>query len=53
MRQPITLDYLIDGDVKEPFLFGVEFNFSFLGSGGDRFMETGIRKTPFDCKRDL
>ena len=33
-------DYSVTGDVPVPFLFGVEFNFSFLGSGGERYMET-------------
>jgi 4-alpha-glucanotransferase len=36
----LSVDYRIDGEVREPFCFGVEFNFSFLGSGGDRSMET-------------
>ncbi len=35
-----TVDYSITGDVAVPFLLGIEFNFSFLGSGGDRYLET-------------
>ena len=35
-----TVDYSITGDTVVPFLFGVEFNFAFLGSGGDRYLET-------------
>jgi alpha-amylase len=46
----LYVDYLIDGDVKEAFLFGVEFNFSFLGSGGDRYMNMGSRKLPLTSK---
>ena len=41
----LYVDYLIDGDVKETLL-GVEFNFSFLGSGGDRYMDMGTGKLP-------
>jgi len=37
----ILVEYTLHGEVKEAFLFGVEFNFSFLGSGGERFMEVG------------
>jgi alpha-amylase len=46
----LYVDYLIDGDVKETFLFGVEFNFSFLGSGGDRYMDMGTGKLPLTSK---
>lgn len=46
----ITIDYRIDGDIKESFLFGVEFNFSFLGSGGDRYMDMGSGKMPLTSK---
>ena len=42
----LLIDYLIEGEVTEPFLLGVEFNFSFLGSGGDRFMETESERLP-------
>ncbi|MCX8022991.1 MAG: DUF1926 domain-containing protein [Syntrophorhabdaceae bacterium] len=34
------VEYRIEGEPTEPFLFGVEFNFSLLGTGGGRFMET-------------
>lgn len=36
----LSVDYLLTGGVGVPFLLGVEFNFGFLGSGGDRYMET-------------
>ncbi len=37
----LTVDYRITGGVEVPFLVGVEFNFGLLGSGGDRYMQTG------------
>jgi alpha-amylase len=37
----ILADYTIEGEVQETFFLGIEFNFSFLGSGGDRYVETG------------
>jgi alpha-amylase len=46
----LSIDYRIDGDIKENFLFGVEFNFSFLGSGGDRYMDMGSGKMPLTSK---
>ncbi len=42
----LTISYAVDGQVEEPFLFGVEFNFSFLGSGGDRYLEAGGERLP-------
>ena len=45
-KDEIVTDYLIEGDVTEKFLFGVEFNFSLLGSGGDRYMETEQGRLP-------
>ena len=36
----LSVDYRLTGEVGVPFLFGIEFNFGFLGSGGDRYMET-------------
>jgi len=41
-----TVDYDLAGDVNVPFLFGVEFNFAFLGSGGDRYLETERGRYP-------
>ena len=35
----ILADYVIEGEVDETFYLGIEFNFSFLGSGGDRYVE--------------
>lgn len=46
----LHVDYMIDGDVDEPFLLGVEFNFSFLGSGGDRWMDMGTGRVPLTEK---
>ena len=36
----LSVDYRLTGGVGVPFLIGVEFNFAFLGTGGDRYMET-------------
>ena len=49
-KDEIAVDYLIEGDVKEPFLMGIEFNFSFLGSGGDRYIEAGRGRLPLTTK---
>ncbi|MCX5806987.1 MAG: DUF1926 domain-containing protein [Proteobacteria bacterium] len=35
----ILADYMIEGEFDETFYLGIEFNFSFLGSGGDRYVE--------------
>jgi len=51
VNEPILyIEYRIDGDVKENFLFGVECNFSFLGSGGDRFLDMGSGRIPLTSK---
>jgi 4-alpha-glucanotransferase len=42
----IFAEYLIEGDVYEPFYLGVEFNFSFLGTGGERYAEIGGERIP-------
>ncbi len=42
----IVADYLIEGDALEKFLFGVEFNFSLLGCGGDRYLEIEQGRLP-------
>jgi alpha-amylase len=46
----LYVDYLIDGNVGETFLLGVEFNFSFLGSGGDRYIDMGSGRLPLTSK---
>jgi alpha-amylase len=46
----LNIDYRIDGEMNENFLFGVEFNFSFLGSGGDRYMDMGLGRIPLTAK---
>jgi len=38
--EELAVTYLIEGDVPELFLIGIECNFAFLGSGGKRYMET-------------
>ncbi len=40
----LIVNYSIEGAVKERFLLGVELNFSFLGSGGDRYMDIGEKR---------
>jgi alpha-amylase/alpha-mannosidase (GH57 family) len=39
-KETMSIEYSLEGKLSDPFLFGVEFNFSFLGSGGDRYLET-------------
>jgi alpha-amylase len=46
----LFVDYLVEGEIREPFLLGVEFNFSFLGTGGERYMEIGSEKLPLTAK---
>lgn len=46
----LLIEYLVSGDVLERFFLGVEFNFSFLGADGERYMEVegerfSLRKT--------
>ncbi len=36
----LLVDYRLSGVAGAPFLFGIEFNFAFLGSGGDRYIQT-------------
>ena len=40
----LLVDYYIEGEVQELFYLGVEFNFSFLGTGGERYIEAGNEK---------
>ncbi|MCX5811254.1 MAG: DUF1926 domain-containing protein [Proteobacteria bacterium] len=42
----IFAEYIIEGEVDIPFYLGVEFNFSFLGSGGERYAEIGGDRLP-------
>lgn len=42
----VFAEYVIEGDVFSPFYVGVEFNFSFLGSAGDRYAELDGEKFP-------
>ncbi|HEX2966891.1 MAG TPA: alpha-amylase/4-alpha-glucanotransferase domain-containing protein [Syntrophorhabdaceae bacterium] len=42
-EEEIAVEYLISGDAG-PFLLGIENNFAFLGSGGDRYMETSVAR---------
>lgn len=47
----LTVAYRIEGDVHEPFLIGIEHNFSFLGSGGERYMETETGRYPLAVRK--
>ncbi len=49
----ISAEYVIEGDVDEPFYLGVEFNFSFLGSGGDRYAEMGGERFSLKTQGEL
>ena len=49
----LTAKYRIDGDLREPFKIGIEFNFAFLGSGGDRHMETDSGRFPLTISEPL
>jgi len=40
----LFVNYALDGETKEPFYLGVEFNFSFLGSGGERYIGVGSQR---------
>jgi len=42
--------YRIQGSMSEPTLMGIEFNFSLLGSGGDRYLETEKTHYPLTTK---
>jgi alpha-amylase len=49
----LFIDYLVEGGVTEPFYLGIEFNFSFLGSGGERYMETKHGRWPLTTNKVL
>jgi 4-alpha-glucanotransferase len=51
--EELTVTYRIEGDVPEPFLVGIEYNFAFLGSGGERYMETDAGRYPLTIKKAL
>ena len=51
--EELTVTYRIEGDVPEPFLIGIECNFAFLGSGGERYMETEAGRYPLTIKKVL
>lgn len=42
----LLIKYIVEGEVKETFFLGVEFNFSFLGSGKERYI--GVKDKRFD-----
>ncbi len=42
----LSVNYTVTGEVASDFLLGIEFNFSFLGSGGERYLETENGKYP-------
>ncbi|MCS7281139.1 MAG: DUF1926 domain-containing protein [Desulfobacterota bacterium] len=45
-QDKFIVTYEILGEVKEAFILGVEFNFSFLGSGGERYIELNKKRFP-------
>ncbi len=45
-EEGFTVRYLITGDRACQFLLGIENNFAFLGSGGDRYMEIAEARYP-------
>jgi len=47
---PVTVDYVLEGTIDGLFDFGVEWNFSLLGTGGERFLEAGSTKYPLTTK---
>jgi len=49
----LAVAYRIEGDVREQFLIGIEYNFAFLGSGGDRYMETETGRYPLTINKAL
>jgi len=49
----LSVAYRIEGNVSEPFLIGIEYNFAFLGSGGERYMETETGRYPLTIKKAL
>ena len=49
-EEELFVAYRIEGDVREPFLIGIEFNFAFLGSGGERYMETESGRYPLTIR---
>jgi hypothetical protein len=51
--EELAVTYLIEGNVPEPFLIGIECNFAFLGSGGERYMETEVGRYPLTIKKAL
>lgn len=46
----LFIDYVIHSKVGEHFRVGIEFNFSLLGSGGERYMETDQGRMPLTTK---
>ncbi len=48
--QSLSAAYGVTGSLPGPFSLGVEFNFSFLGSGGDRYMEFDGTRHALDVK---
>ena len=49
----LSVGYTVTGDVVATFLLGIEFNFAFLGSGGDRYLETENGKYPLTEQKVL
>jgi 4-alpha-glucanotransferase len=49
----LSITYLIQGQVGEKFLLGIEFNFSLLGTGGERYIETEHGRWPLTTRAEL
>ena len=49
----LMVDYLINGSISEPCFIGIEFNFSLLGSGGERYLEIEDKRYPLTIKEIL
>ncbi|HOE17333.1 MAG TPA: DUF1926 domain-containing protein [Syntrophorhabdaceae bacterium] len=47
---PVVVDYALEGAAEGLINFGVEWNFSLLGTGGERFLEAGSTKYPLTTK---
>ncbi|HVN95734.1 MAG TPA: alpha-amylase/4-alpha-glucanotransferase domain-containing protein [Syntrophorhabdaceae bacterium] len=52
-QSELQVTYLIEGNVRERFLMGIEFNFAFLGSGGDRYLKTDEGRYPLTVREIL
>jgi 4-alpha-glucanotransferase len=49
----LLVDYVLSSDAVNTLRLGIEFNFSLLGSGGDRYLEAGGERFPLTAKEAL